>query len=252
VINSLKDRNVFADPYMDRINQAVADQQALIPTNDKNAGSYFGKDFVDNVINGITASERGKVTKQVSSKYSPTFADNMFSNDANDSYINKILEGQRTEATQSIDRARARGNLDDMGYGRAQARIGELSSAGFNTANTLADAKIQGYRGSVNDIINNAKSAAGAYNLGDSFNLDDYDAQIANKQTEFGKNVEGDTNAALSGQTFFDIGDILNKGGIAQGAVNPSVTGTPNTGATGANGVNINLLQRGAGQGSVF
>jgi hypothetical protein len=78
-----------------------------------------------------------------------------------------------------------------------------------------------------------------------------YDTQIAGKQAEFGKNLEGDTNAALSGQSFFDIGDILNKGGIAQGAINPSVISDSPI-AINTSAKNQNLLQRGAGGGSVF
>jgi hypothetical protein len=62
---------------------------------------------------------------------------------------------------------------------------------------------------------------------GRSFSIDPFVQQKQAFLAELPTRIEGAVRGALEGQSFFDIGDILTRGGRIQGAQNPRIARFP-------------------------
>ena len=247
-MRALSDRGVDPNRYAADIDERLAYNAALLPSNTEDFTAQFGDPFVDSVINTLQSRERGNYTRALRDAFGTDFADRTFSTTADDPYVDAILGRQRTEAADTLERAKARGQLNESGFTRAFERLGELEKAGRSTAQSLSDAVIQNRRSDVNTMIQDAFGRAGGVELGQSFDPSSYIGRVNQRVGEFQSGLEGDITSALSGQQFFDIGDIITRGGQAQGIANP----TPSYLDALAARTQLRETQRGAGQGGTF
>lgn len=218
---TLQQRGLNPQEYMDLIEGAIADQRVMVPQRDPNPSQYYTDDFINNVLMNEQAGRRSKYIRDVDTVYSPGFENNLIQDTVDDPYIMDVLNKQRTAAQQQIDRAKARGNLDDTGYQGALTRLDELFKAGTATGQKLGGSVLQGYKERLRGIGDTARADAGRYELGGTFDSNVYHSQRDNAFKDITANLEGDLRGALSGTNFFDIGDIITQGGISQGATNP-------------------------------
>ncbi len=218
---TLQQRGLNPQEYMDLIEGAIADQRVMVPQRDPNPSQYYTDDFINNVLMNEQAGRRSKYIRDVDTVYSPGFENNLIQDTVDDPYIMDVLNKQRTAAQQQIDRAKARGNLDDTGYQGALTRLDELFKAGTATGQKLGGSVLQGYKERLRSIGDTARADAGRYELGGTFDPNVYHSQRDNAFKDITTNLEGDLRGALSGTNFFDIGDIITQGGISQGATNP-------------------------------
>jgi len=218
---TLQQRGLNPQEYMDLIESAIADQRVMVPQRDPNPSQYYTDDFINNVLMNEQAGRRSKYIRDVDTIYSPGFENNLIQDTVDDPYIMDVLNKQRTAAQQQIDRAKARGNLDDTGYQGALTRLDELFKAGTATGQKLGGSVLQGYKERLRGIGDTARADAGRYELGGTFDPNVYHTQRDNTFKDITTNLEGDLRGALSGTNFFDIGDIITQGGVTQGAVNP-------------------------------
>lgn len=218
---TLTQRGLNPQDYMNLIEGAISDQRVMVPQRDPNPAQYYTDDFINNVLTNEQAGRRSQYIRDVDKVYSPGFENNLINDTVDDPYIKHVLDNQRLSAQQQIDRAKARGNLDDTGYSGAMTRLDDLYKAGSATGQKLGGSVLQGYREKLRGVGDTARADAGRYELGGSFNPDIYNKQRDDTYNNFTSNIEGDMLGALGGTNFFDIGDIITQGGIAQGATNP-------------------------------
>jgi hypothetical protein len=218
----LTERGLDPTQYNFLIENAIRSGRNALPDLDTNPSQYFTDALLDNAINRTQADRRASYTTQANRAFADNFERGLFQDTADDQFINAILGNQRGEAVRSLDMARSRGSLDQVGYDAAMARLGEMEQAGRSTANNLGSAVIQGYRNRTRDIGNRAREAAGNYELGGDFNLGGYTTELSDLTGTLRNSLEGDISSALAGQQFFDLGDILTRGGSAQGPTNPA------------------------------
>lgn len=218
---ALAQRGLNPQDYMSLINSAIADQSFMVPHRDPNPAQYYTDDFINNVLMNEQAGKRSQYIRDVDKVYSPGFENNLIQDTVDDPYIMDVLNTQRTAAQQQLDRAKARGNLDTTGYSGALSRLDEMFKAGTATGQKLGGSVLQGYKEKLRGIGDTARADAGRYELGGSFDPNVYHTQRDNTFKDITSNLEGDLRGALSGTNFFDIGDIITQGGIAQGATNP-------------------------------
>ena len=218
---TLTQRGLNPQDYMSLIEGAIADQRIMVPQRDPSPAAYYTDDFINNVLMNEQAGKRSQYIRDVNKVYSPGFENNLISDTVDDPYIADVLNKQRTAAMQQIDRAKARGNLDDTGYAGALSRLDELFKTGTATGQKLGGSVLQGYKEKLRSIGDTARADAGRYELGGSFDPNVYHTQRDNTFKDITTNLEGDLRGALSGTNFFDIGDIITQGGISQGATNP-------------------------------
>lgn len=217
----LRSRGLNPDDYTDVITQSIADQRALVPDLDPNPAGYFTADFVDDVLSGEQNNRRTQYTNQVNTLF-PTNGDyNIFGDTADDDIITRILGEQRDGARRSVDTARQRGNLNQTGYDAALAELDKMYSGGLSQAQSLGGGVLSGYRTQLNSVAEEARNAAGNYTLGGTFDPTSYQQRYNRTADDLRGRLEGDVTSAVSGQNFFDLGDIITRGGNTQGATNP-------------------------------
>ena len=216
-------RDMGLDPagYSSLIESAIAGGRSATPNLDPNPAQFFTDNLLDTQIGRMQGDRRANYTRQATSAFADNFENGLFSDTADDPFIDAVLGRQRGEAVRALDLARQRGSLDQTGYDAATARLNEMERAGRSTANTLGGSVIQGYRQQVRDIGDRAREGASGYTLGGNFDLGGYTSELNNRVGDLRGRLEGDVNNALAGQNFFDLGDILTRGGSAQGPVNP-------------------------------
>lgn len=242
-------RGLDAREYGGIVDEAIDAKIGSINSQDVNPGAQFTDSIVDEALGRARDTRRQKFTNDVTSKFQPGFQDNYFQSNADDAFIDDVIGRQRGDAVNYVERARSRGQLDDTGYQAALGRISEMERTGRATANTLGDAVLQGNRSRLADIGNNAKAAAGSWDLGQNFDLGQYTSQFDRELAGMNTSLQGEVLGALGGQNFFDVGDIIARAGTAQGAVNPQVEGADAIAARDK----LRTLGRGTGNsGSTF
>ncbi len=219
IANRGLDYNEFAGTIEDAIKGAAG----RIPELDPNPGQFFGDSLIDNSLNEVQQGRRTQFTRQARNKFADDEPNSLFADSSDDNIINAILGRQRSEASSALEMARKRGNLDNQGFDAAMARLGEMEKAGRSTAQTLGGSVLSNYRTQLRNVRDDAIAGAGNYQLGDNFDLANFRNRFDNQANDFRGRLEGDVNAALTGQQFFDLGDIITRGGVAQGVTNPTI-----------------------------
>jgi hypothetical protein len=214
-------RGLQGDDYNALLDRAIADARRGVPDLDANPASFFSDNIFDNALNRERDLRRQGFTTQVNQAFDPNSLAALFSDDADDPFINDILGTQRTEATDAVARASARGQLDNAGQQRALSRINELFDSGMSQAQQIGRGVLANKRNTVSGIRDDAMRSASSYDFGGNFSVDPFKQRLDTTTNDLRGQLGGSIRTALSGQNFFDIGDILNSGGRAQGAVNP-------------------------------
>jgi hypothetical protein len=210
--------------YNDRIERELTLARTRVPTNAQGVGQFFNTDFVDTLLNEDRTARRQRATA-TAQRDLPTDFTTMFADTADDPFIDGLLGRQSAESRAALDRGRARGNITDTGYNAGLGRIDELSRAGRAQAQTLGDSIINRFRSDAGNVRNRALERAGSIDLFEpDFDLSPFSNELSGVQRRFSENLGGEIEGALAGQSFFDLGDVLNRAGIAQGAQNPSAT----------------------------
>lgn len=246
--NTLRDRGLNPDDYADVVNERLNYNASLLPTNTEDFTGQFGDPFVESVVNTIRDRGRSDASRWFTNNVGNDMPDRVFTNTLDDPYVDAIIGRQRTEAMEAVERAKKRGQLDDSGFAGAVSRIGDLEKSGRATAQSLSNAVVANKRADLGSLIERGKATAGSLDLGQAFNPGEWSNRIQSKATELQQGLEGDVYSALGGQQFFDIGDIITKGGAAQGVANP----TPAFLDSQAAREQLRQRQRNAGQGGTF
>jgi hypothetical protein len=211
------------DYYMSLIEQALNRTAQAVPDTDTQPIKYFGPSLVEAALEQGAQDRRQRFLRDVDTLFGPDAERQYIPDTAGRDIIDRVLNTQRDEALSAIDRARARGNLTEMGMSGALQRIGELEKAGRQQASSLVANALQGIRDEFGSIRNRARNAAQSYMPGDSFSLEPFAAQKQSFLDTLNERIPGAAYNALAGQSFFDIGDILTRGGRLQGAQNPRI-----------------------------
>jgi hypothetical protein len=210
----------YAD-YEGDVEQAIARANQNVSADEINPGKYFTDDIITAALGRRRDDERTRYTNQVAQRYAPGFENQYFSDASDDPFIEQALGAQRNNAVGFLNRAKSRGQLDDTGFQAAMTRLGEMDTTARSTAQSLGSAVLQGNRTRLTDIANNAKSAAGQYELGQAFDPSTYDTRFNETLTGLQSRLPGDVLGALEGQKFYDTGDLILRAGSASGSTNP-------------------------------
>lgn len=215
-------RGLDVGEYDDRIRAALDREQAgitfgMTPT--------FGSDIGSNLINDLR-NEQIRGYKNAINEYAPEgFETNAFAGTADDAIIDAILAEQFGEASDSILRARDRGTLNDQGFRYAMDNLNTQKTAAGSRLQDTGGGILEGYRTQLGDIAGNARTGAGNFDFGDTFDPTHYGNLISTRQGELSGRLEGDIRNAIGGEQFFNTADLIQKGGIGQGAQNTGLGG---------------------------
>lgn len=229
----LVDQYGLIDLFMNELNNA----RLGIAEDDLNPmAQYNTKTWYKDALNTAQGTYRGDLRRQLNDIASEDFAYNVFADDADDLILQAILGQQRADAQAQLDAARARGQLNDVGYNRALQQLGQQEKSGMADLQDLGLGVLSGYRddlfGMRNDMLDRINTAS----FDNPLSFDTFQNRLRQRQSDLFGRLEGDLYRATSGQSFFDPSSIISSSGAVQGYYNPTTqtsTGTKSLGAGG-------------------
>jgi hypothetical protein len=195
------------------------------------------------------AVKRQEFLGQADQKFGADYGQKNIASSLLDDTINSILQEQRNGASQYLDRGKARGIYNDVGYNAGLANIGSTYEAGGAKLRGLGNDVIGKYRADANAVRDKAYTAASSYTLGRDFSLDPYINEGNEVIGRAQQNAAGDLRNTFGGTQLFDFSALNNRAGQAQGAINMRDTDV----ATALNErKRLNTLGRGLGSQGAF
>jgi len=206
--------------YMDKISSQY-DQMAQTASLNKDPYSVFSDDIATNVVKAENAARQQQFMNEFEGKFGVAADQAALPSTILDDAINTVLGEQKTAAQQQLERGKARGIYNDVGYNAGQAALGTAEQAARSELTGLGSNLVNQYRGGLNEIDDRAFSAYQSFPIGSStFSLDPYISERNDFLNRTKAGAEGNLRSTLGGRNFFDFGKIGGQAGTAQGALN--------------------------------
>lgn len=214
-------RSMGLDPaqYMPFIG-AEFDKAAASAPLQKDPYSVFSDDITSNVVKAKQAEQYGQFNKGYENAFGEAADMAAAPSSLLDDAIAGILAEQRGGAAEQLERGKARGIYNDVGYSAGTSAIDAAMASGRSSLSSLGSGLIDTYRGRLDEIGDKAYAAASGSGFGPDFKLDPYIAQYQDYTNRIRDNAAGDLRGVLGGQNFFDLSNIRSAAGTAQGALN--------------------------------
>jgi len=218
---TLSSRGLSNDEFMPIIENEFSRVRSTIPSTAEDVSSYFTPELIDTTLNREQENRRTRYGQKVNEYFTPSYATGKWAGTADDALIDTILGEAGGSAQSAVERARARGQLDETGYNAAQNRLNTATTTGRSRAQALGGGVLERYRGELSGIGDEARTGASQYNLGGTFDPTSYTQKAEGKYGEQQGTFEGDVRGAIgdAGQ-FYNTGDIIGFGAREQGAQN--------------------------------
>jgi hypothetical protein len=143
--------------------------------------------------------------------------------------VNDIINEQFNPLSQQLVNAQKRNLLSPVGYQAALDALAQKKSAATSDLQSRASGILDTERQGINDIISGARTTANSLGLADTFDPGKFGGQAQSKAASDISGFGGALRSAVGDTKFADLTDLLNAGGIAQGATNPFGQGAVQT-----------------------
>jgi hypothetical protein len=227
------DPTKYAPQIANAVNTASNNVTDLSPNPQGSYAPSLGSDLYNTLTSGQQSQNLASYNKTFDPSYSLTQLPGTSINPA----VNKIVSSQYDPLSVQLGNAQKRGTLNDQGYQAALQAMKTSQTGATATVNKLAQGVLNSDRSGVNDYIGTGRTAAGSAPLNSTFSTDPYVAGAADMINRDKANFGGDVQNAVGATKFSDLTTLLNAGGSAQGATDPTVANPK--GAVGPNGVAI-------------
>jgi hypothetical protein len=223
--------DIADDPYgiMSMFTGSLDRARAGAPEIVQDPNSLFSSTLLDDAMSEARGNQRSKLGSTVKNNFADDYGRTQFADTADDAYLMSILEGQQAEAKTALDRALARGTINEVGRTTADTELANMYKMGLAKANSLGDTVLGGYRGQLDTSVGKIRDKANNWDFGDTFNFDTEKSGVDSLKNSLSGKLEGDILNALSGQKFFDDTTLLGKAGSATGITNNNPLGTNNS-----------------------
>lgn len=221
VYNQLQSQyGVDPNQYATTVDDFLNNIRSTVPKGDANPGSYFGQPVVTNALNTIKQQGQQKASRQVDQFAPAGYEYNYWSNAADDAFLNDLLSNKFTDASNTLLRAQQRGQLNDTGYVYATKQLDTQKSAAAAKLQDIGGGVLNQYRTGLGDIVNQARTNANNLNIGDQFNLGQYQNRFNETYAQQQDRLGGDISSAVGNDALFDPLALIQMGGSRQGLVN--------------------------------
>lgn len=218
-------RGLNPEDYSGLIDREISKSIGLVPDDDLNPGQYFqnfGKNTFDTEESGLRNKYVGEVNRLAPVGFDRVRTpDNLL-----DPTIEEIIAGQYNTAKGGLDAARARGTLTDTGYGSALGGLDTKRGGARAQFDPIISSVLSGVRGAQTGLADTYRQQASSLNLGQSFDSTAFGNALNETESREEAAAPGRVKS-LAPTTLFDIGELLNQGGMAQGAQNAPIIATP-------------------------
>jgi hypothetical protein len=221
-----------SDPYgvMNLYRSSLDRARAGAPEMVADPNSLFSTTLLDDAMNEARGTQRSNYGRQVKSTFGDDYGRSQFGDTMDDAILQSILDTQKGEANTNLDRALARGTINEIGRSSAGREVDNMTKMGLAKANTLGDTVLGGYRTQLDEAVGKSRGHATDWDFGDTFDIGKEKGGIESLKGSLSGRLEGDILNALSGQKFYDPDILLGKAGAASGITNVSGLGGTSTG----------------------
>lgn len=207
-----------ADDYLGKITTAANTTRSGIPDLDGNPSDYFSN-LGQVVFDREQDSFRNGSLRSFDSFARDGFAKDRIGSDADDAHLAAILEEQRAEGREYIQRMVDRGIITEAGAAAATKDLDRQAFTAKSQLESIGQAQLEKGRGDLRTIAADGRSAASNLRLGDSFDPFSYQSDIEDSSNNFFASL-ADTLRGLAPTDLFDTSGLANIAGAAQGAQN--------------------------------
>lgn len=157
------------------------------------------------------------ILDRILAAYPGDYASTRLGPELDDPFIAELLASERTKAQDVINRARASGQLTDVGANTALSQLlGPASATAMSTLNELSGDILGGYRQDINDIIAELVDRA---SVEPNVSFNPYNTRINSLVEQVKANYLGELIRALGSNSLFDTAALINAGGMAQSPI---------------------------------
>lgn len=215
----LRSKGLDPAAYSAMLNSEFDRIQANIGEGD-DVRTAFSGDIINSLLQGERARRYREFDNQADNAFSQGFEKRDMPSSLLDDVIGEILGKQKNDALQYLDRGKARGMFNDVGYNAGLSAIDNAAAAGRSELGTLGNSVLDKYRGMGDAVRDKAYSALGSWDIGDNFSIDPYVSEYQGIINDARNNAGGDLRNVLGGKNFFDLNRVTQSAGTAQGAIN--------------------------------
>lgn len=225
--------------YADYITQALNTRKASVPSLDPNPMGTFGSNLGQEIANMITSGKQTQARTALDQKFGNNYAASELPLELIDPVVNQILGSQFDPLNTQLENAMKRRTLTQPGYAGALNQLSQDKTAGRSTVSRLGTNVIFSDRGDVNDFLNSAYTSASNLSLPSAsmFDPNSYYNEAESRTDRYRGNLYGDVLNALGDAPLSNIQRLLNAGGVAQGATDPTATNPSGAVGPGGNGI---------------
>lgn len=236
----------YADTYglLDAYNTSLGSARSQVPSVADNPASYFDfENLWNKATNQVQGAQQTKLDNDYRNRTPVGWQNNYFADSADDSILDSILGEQYGSAFDTIDAARARGQISQGAFDNTLRGLDTKKLSARSTLEDLGLGVLGGYRTDLGGIADQYSDQITNYKLGQNLDLDDFTAALGGRQGELQNRMRGDIYRAVGDTNLFNTDALLAKGSAAAGVSNsplrnafrdPSITDpTRTTGTTG-------------------
>lgn len=177
---------------------------------------------------GQRGLQRRRLNNEAQDFMGEGFERKLFADEADDSILDAILGDQTTEAQSALDRAKARGQLNDTGYGYGVKALGTQKAAARSKLEDMGLGVLERYRTGLSSTADNYRNRINNYDFGDNLSLDAIRGDLDTEANRYRGRMEGDVRGAVGDTELYDLDLLLGKAGNYQGTTGA----TPTTGGS--------------------
>lgn len=221
--------NQGVDPtaYADQIGQSINTSALNIADRDPAPSSKFSPTAGSDLFNSIQTGKQSQALAAYNKEFDPSYALSHLPSSMTAGSIADAVNSQFDPLNVQLTNAQKRGTLTDGGYKAALDEFNNSKSKATATVTGLANNVIKGDQGDLSTYLDTGRTSAGHVPLGSTFTNDPYRAGAADLISKDTANLSGDVKNAVGATKFSDLTTLLNAGGAAQGASDPTA-GNPN------------------------
>lgn len=179
--------------------------------------------FAD-ALSTATGAYRADTRNNFNSTYGDNYSYGQFADTADDNILQAILDSRRADALATIDAAKARGQLNDVGYGRSMSKLDEQAKSGMADLQKIGGGVLSGYRSDIDSSLANELTKIGSLDLTQLYDPSGFGTRIGDSISNKNNSLEGDIYKAIGNSSFFDPSTIISGSGAVQGYYNPTTT----------------------------
>ena len=218
------------DDYMaSDITPALTKEFNSVPDLAPNPSAAFLPTTATDILSGITSGGRTKATNALNSTFDPNYSSTLIPDSALNPFVSSAVSAQFDPLSAQLTNAQKRGTLTPTGYNAALDTLAQKRASATSDITNLGNKILTTDRSGIDDIISGAKDTATGLGAGQAFDPSTYVSKTKSLADTDLNNLGGAITSAIGDTKYATLTDLLNAGGSAQGASNPSAinpTGT--------------------------